>query len=155
MPQLHYKIHFIKWVKTICTGTKSFVKVNGYKTFEFDIERGVRQGCLLSALLYTLTTEVLAENIRKNKKIKGYKYKMKNMQYLEHKIVQFADDTEACVSSISSLNELFLVLKEYEKETNAKVNVDKTVALWVGKLKNRTDKPLNLKWTNSHIKLYM
>ena len=77
---------------------------------------------------------------------------MKNMQYLEHKIVQFADDTNACVSSISSLNELFLVLKEYEKATNAKVNVDKTEALWVGKWKNRTDKPLNLKWTNSHIK---
>ena len=39
---------------------------------------------------------------------------MKKMQYLEHKIVHFADDTNACVSSISSLNELFLV-KEYEK----------------------------------------
>ena len=47
---------------------------------------------------------------------------------------------------------VFLVLKEYEKATNAKVNVDKTEALWVGKWKNRTDKPLNLKWTNSHIK---
>ena len=59
--------NFIKWVKTICTGTKSFVKVNGYKTFEFDIERGVRQGFPLSALLYTLTAEFLAENIRKSK----------------------------------------------------------------------------------------
>ena len=42
------------------------------------------------------------------------------MQYLEHKIVQFADDINVCVSSISSLNELFLVLKEYEKATNTK-----------------------------------
>ena len=97
LKKFNFEENYIKWVKTICTGTKSFVKVNGYETFEFDIERGVRQGCPLSALLYTLTAEVLAENIRKNKKIKGYKYKMKNMQYLEHKIVQFADDTNVCV----------------------------------------------------------
>ena len=55
------------------------------------------------------------------------------MQYLEHKIVQFANDTNVCVSSISSLNEPFLVSKEYEKVKNAKVNVDNTEALWVRK----------------------
>ena len=129
LKKFNFGENFIKWVKTICTGTKSFIKVNGYKTFEIDIERGVRQGCPLSALLYTLTAEVLAENIIKSKKIKGYKYKIKNMQYLEHKIVQFADDINACVSSIFSLNELFLLLKEYEKATNPRLNVDKTEAL--------------------------
>ena len=35
--------NFIDWVKIICNGTKSFVKVNGYETNEFNIERGVRQ----------------------------------------------------------------------------------------------------------------
>ena len=68
LKKFNFVENFIKWVKTVSTGTKSFVKVNGYKTFEFDIKRGVRQGCPLSALLYTLTAEVLAENIRKNKR---------------------------------------------------------------------------------------
>ena len=79
--------NFIDWVKIICSGTKSFVKVNGYETNEFNIERGVRQGCPLSGLLYVLTAEVLSTHIRKNKNIKGYKYKMKNLEYLEHTIV--------------------------------------------------------------------
>ena len=71
---------FIEWVKIISNDTKSFVKVNGYETFEFTIERGVRQGCALSALIYVLTAEVLGINIRKNKRIKGYHYKIKNLE---------------------------------------------------------------------------
>ena len=36
--------------------------------------------------------------------------------------------------------------------TNVKVNKDKAEALWVGHWKERQDKPLNLKWTNSCVK---
>ena len=57
--------YFIKWVKTIGFDTKSFVKVNGYQIFEFNIERGVRQGCPLSPLLYVLTAEALSSSMRK------------------------------------------------------------------------------------------
>ena len=42
LKKINFGENFIKWVKTICTETKSFVKVNGYETFEFDIKRGVR-----------------------------------------------------------------------------------------------------------------
>ena len=150
--KMNFGNNFISWIKTIINDTKSFVKINGYETFEFPIERGVRQGCPLSALIYTLTAEVLAENIRKNKKIVGYKYKMKNLNHLEHKLVQYADDTNVCISTIESIKELFLMLNDYEKATNAKINNEKTEALWVGKWKIRNDTPLGLKWTNSHIK---
>ena len=62
--------NFIGWVKTLCNDTKSFVKVNGYETMEFKIERGVRQWCCLSPLLYILAAESLSSHIRKNKKNK-------------------------------------------------------------------------------------
>ena len=145
--------YFIQWVKTICTDTKSFVKVNGYETFEFTTERGVRQGCPLSPLLYVLSLEVLSNHIRKNKKIKGYRYTMKNLQYLEHTLCQYADDTTAAVTDMTSMHELFHTLDKYQKATNAKVNKDKTEALWVGKWKNRQDKPLDLKWINDSVKV--
>ena len=144
--------NFVNWIKIICNGTKSFVKVNGYETHKFDIERGVRQGCPLSGFLYVLTAEVLSTYIRKNKKIRGYRYKMKNLEYLEHKIVQYADDTNVCVSNIKSLDKLFKVFARFEKATNAKINNDKTNALWIGKWKNRNDKPHNLKWTSESVK---
>ena len=145
--------YFIDWVKTICTNTKSFVKVNGFETFEFTTERGVRQGCPLSPLLYVLTAEVLSNYIRKNKKIKGYRYKMRNLSPLEHKLTQYADDTTAALTDNASIHELFDTLSKYEKATNAKVNTDKTEALWVGNWKNRQDQPLNLKWTNKNVKV--
>ena len=62
------------------------------------------------------------------------------------------DDTNVCVSNMSSLDELFKTLYDYEKATNAKINRDKTEALWVGKWKGRMDKPHNLKWKNDYVK---
>ena len=43
-------------------------------------------------------------------------------------------------------------MDEYEKATNAKINKDKTEGLWVGKWKNRLDRPHNLIWKNDHVK---
>jgi len=77
---------------------------------------------------------------------------MKNLQPLEHKISQYADDTSVSVTSTSSINELFKTLDEFEKATNAKINKDKTEGLWVGNWKNRLDKPHNLIWKNDHVK---
>ena len=144
--------NFIGWVKTLCKDTKSFVKINGHETMEFNIERGVRQGCCLSPLLYILAAESLSTHIRKNKKIRGFRYKMKNLEQLEHKIVQYADDTNVCITNMSSLEELFKTLTKYEKATNAKINKDKTEALWVGKWRGRTDKPFDLKWKCNSVK---
>ena len=76
---------------------------------------------------------------------------MKNLEQLEHKIVQYADDTKVCITNMASLNELFNTLTKYGKATNAKINKDKTEALWVGKWINRTDRPLDLKWSNSSV----
>ena len=66
--------NFIDWIKIIYNDTKSSVKINGFLTKEFDIKRGVRQGCPLSALLYVLCAEVLGVTIRKHPGIEGYKY---------------------------------------------------------------------------------
>ena len=77
---------------------------------------------------------------------------MKNLKPLEHKLSQFADDTSVSVSTIRSIEELFKLLKDYEKATNAKINNEKTEGLWVGKWKGRDDKPYNLVWKSDHVK---
>ena len=85
---------FISWIKMIYNDTSSAVKVNGYITPSFSIERGVRQGCPLSSMLYVLCAEVLAIEIRTNEKIVGYKY---NNGKDEHKITQYADDNAIAI----------------------------------------------------------
>ena len=68
----------------------------------------VRQGCLLSLLLYNTAAEVLANLINADKTIKG-------IQIRDHdiKIVNFADNTTIILRDIT------VILKPYE---NAKIN---------------------------------
>ena len=74
----------------------------------------VRQGCLLSMLLYNIAAEVLANLINADKRIKG-------IQIGDHdiKIVNFADNTTIFLRDITCLNRIQVILKPYE---NAKIN---------------------------------
>ena len=139
--------NFIDWIKIIYTDIKGSVKINGFLTEEFDIKRGVRQGCPLSALLYVLCAEVLGITIRNEPSIKGFHFNNE-----EHKSSQYADDMYASVTDLISVDNLFFVLKKYEKATQSRVNSDKTEGLWVGNWKNKKEKPQGLKWNNKGVK---
>ena len=60
----------------------------------FALERGVRQGCLLSPYIFLLCVEILAERIRMNQDIKGI-----SINGNEIKISQYADDTTLILNS--------------------------------------------------------
>ena len=74
----------------------------------------VRQGCLLSMLLYVITIEVLVNSIDTDKMIKG-------IQIGDHeiKIVNFADEITIFLKEITCLNRMQLILEVYE---NANIN---------------------------------
>ena len=69
----------------------------------------------------------------------------------EEKLFQYADYTNPVMSDDNSLNELFKELEINQKATGSIVNVAKTKGLWVGKWKNRADKPFNIDWQNEKI----
>ena len=146
MRKFNFGENFVKWIQILYTDVSSRVKVNGFLTDKISIKRGLRQGCPLSALLYVLCSEVLSINIRKDEEIKGV-----IIDSTEHKVSSFADDMRVVVTTDNSIKKLFDLLKKYELATNSKINSDKTEALWLGKWKNRTDKPLNLRWTNEEV----
>ena len=136
--------NFIKWIRIFYKNVTSKVKVNGYVTEEIEIQRGLRQGCPLSALLYVICLEVLITNIRKNNMIKGFCLGNK-----EHKVSSYADDMNVVVTTDQSIFELFDLINKYELATNSKINKDKTEGLWLGNWVNQLDKPLNLRPTNT------
>ena len=74
----------------------------------------VRQGCLLSMLLYIIVAEVLVNFINADKRIKA-------IQIGDHeiKIVNFADDTIIFLGDITYLDMAQVILILYE---NAKIN---------------------------------
>ena len=137
---------FIEWIRIIYGHCTSRIKVNGFTTAPVLIKRGIRQGCPLSSLLYVMCAEVLSLEIKRNENIVGFKY---NNQ--EYKNSGYADDLSAIVTEKESINELFNTLDNFGKATNAKINVEKTEAIWIGSWKNNLDRPKNLKWTNTMI----
>ena len=90
----------------------------------FNIERGVRQGDPLSPYLFVTAVEILAIAIRNKYSITGIE-----INDLETKLLQFADDTTAVLSDLNSANTLFSLLKEFGKASGLKLNVKKTEAM--------------------------
>ena len=52
--KLNFGNSFIKWVQVMYKNAESCVTNNGWTSKPFSIQRGIRQGCLLSALLSLL-----------------------------------------------------------------------------------------------------
>ena len=94
------------------------------------IERGVRQGCPLSAYLFIICAEILAANIRDNNKIQEIKFSNR-----EQKLIQYADDTQLFLLDIRSIMESISVLDDLKKISGLKVNYEKSEIACLGSLK--------------------
>lgn len=78
---------FIQWIKTLYSTPKASVITNDIISPSFTLQRGTRQGCLLSPLLFAIFIEPLAAAIRQNNNISGF-----TINTTTHKISLHADD---------------------------------------------------------------
>ena len=141
---------FINWVQLLYIDISSSVLVNGYQTRCFKPSCGVRQGCPLSPLLYILTMEILAVNIRKNPAIVGLS--IPNSPRLPV-LSLYVDDTSAVVSSDSAILAVFEVYNSFEKASGSCINLGKCEGLWLGSWLHRSDAPVAINWTSAKIKV--
>lgn len=78
---------FINWIKLLYTNPTARVRTNQSLSSSFRLFRGTQQGCPLSALIFALAIEPLAQNIRLDPQIHGYQIKS-----TLSKISLYADD---------------------------------------------------------------
>lgn len=78
---------FLCAINKIYSKQSAEIKINNELTESFLVQKGTRQGCPLSPLLFILVLEILFKNIQKDEDIKGIK--IKNHQF---KYRAFADD---------------------------------------------------------------
>ena len=126
----------VQWVKTFYNNIQSCVINNGYATPFFELQRGVRQGCPLSGILFVIAVEILANSIRDDQSIMGINIKGK-----EYKLSQYADDTSCFVRDIDSVVKLFEKLEAFKSCSGLELNRSKTEAMWLGK---NNPQPTNL-----------
>ena len=148
LKSLNLPDNFIKWVKIMYTEIYSKVEINGATTNKIKILRSVRQGCPLSMLLFVLSAEGLAEKIRANKNIDGYKI----TPSLEKKLVAYADDTTLILTNKKSIENSINTTDEYCKASGALTNQDKTEAIISGPWKIQDLREI-LGWIKDEVKI--
>ena len=148
---LGFTSSFISWVRLLYSGVFSSVFVNGYTSEAFFPSQGVRQGCPLSPLLYVLSIEVLAANLRASRVIHGLT--LPGVANPLPVTSLYADDTTVVALSDAAIHEVFNIFARFALGTGAKLNLGKCVGLWLGPWRTRLDAPVAMKWTSGMIKV--
>ena len=85
---LNFGDKFINNIRTLYQNIETCITNNGYSSQIFNPTRGIHQGCPVSAMLFIMVVEIMANAIRTNIRIDGIK-----IGNIEFKIGQYADDT--------------------------------------------------------------
>ena len=142
---------FISWFRLLYSDIRSAVLVNGYHSDFFKPSRGVRQGCPLSPLLYVISIEVLAANLRAHPDIIGLSVPFSPDPLSVSSL--YADDTSVVVSSDEGITAVFDTYSRFETGTGAKLNLEKCFGLWLGPWISRTSGPVAIEWSTEKIKV--
>ena len=121
---------------------------NGYASGFFHIERGIRQGCPISALLFIIVAEVLSQKIRQSKDIHGIKVNTTNFL-----ISQLADDTTLFLKDKNSVLFTLEILKHFELCAGLKLNKSKSEAIMLGNSNPQTRSICGIQFIDEPTKL--
>ena len=121
---------FIKWIDVIYNKPEACVKNNGYLSDFFNISRGVRQGCPVSALLFLLCVEILGIKIRESNLLQGFHFDHTQKPI---KLAQYADDCVLFINNKTEICSAMTILKRYGQLSGLLLNTGKCEALWLGK----------------------
>ena len=100
--KFHLHQNFVRWISVLYQNSLSSVIVNGFCSGTFSVERGVRQGCPLSPLLYVLFSESLSKLFERDLRLIPFVVP----GGAKVKCIQYADDVTCVISSLTSFRAL-------------------------------------------------
>ena len=124
---------------------------NGWTSKPLFIGRGIRQGCPLSALLFLLVVEVLADKIRINKEY-GIEIELTEDKKEYVQLTQLADDTSIFAKNEFAVIQIVNEVEQFGRVSGLAFNKEKTEGLWLGRGKNRMDNLAGLNWNQKEVK---
>lgn len=138
-----------KWLRICYREIATCVIINGKKTCAIPVARSVRQGCPLSPVLFAIYLEPLCRAIISNQEIHGIE-----LATGEVKLLAYADDVAAVVSSKEQLQEVAKEIQRFCTATGALLNWKKSVGSWLGPWENAPPNFMGASWTTS-VKRYL
>ena len=112
--------HLICLLRNLYAGQEATVRT-GHGTGQCQIEKGVRQGCVLSPCLSNLYAEYIMRNAGLDEAQAGIKIARENISNL-----RYADDTTLMAESEEELERLLMKVKQDSEKVGLKLNIQKT-----------------------------
>ena len=104
-----------------CMSVKCAVTTRHGTTDWFQIGKGIRQGCILSPILFNFYAEYMMWNARLDEAQAGIKISGRNINNL-----RYAGDTTLMTESKEELNSLLMKVKEEGEKAGLKLSIQKT-----------------------------
>ena len=114
--------YFLQWVRVILNNRTATVKNGGHISEPFEIQRGLRQGCPISPLLFILAAEIMAKKIEQDADLHGLEIPGGNVV----KIRQYADDTTLFLKDAQSIQSALTLLRTFSKCSGLDLNTQKS-----------------------------
>ena len=126
-------------LRNLYAGQEATVRTGHGTTDWFQIEKGVRQGCILSPCLFNFFAEYIMRNAGLEEAQAGIKIARRNINNL-----RYADDTTLMAESEEELKSLLMKVKVKSKKVGLKLNIQKMKIMAFDNL------PLNASDTGHH-----
>lgn len=155
MESVGFGHNFLRWMRIFYPSNcpspyYARISMNNFLSQPYSIERGIRQGCPLSCLVWAICIEPMACKLRIHPHIHGV-----TVHQEEVKLALYADDTTIVLDgSEDSLRNSMLLVNSFCEISGLKLNTSKTVCLWIGSKRNSRDRLCqehNLAWTNEPV----
>ena len=113
--------HLTCLLRNLYSGQEPTVRTGNGTMDWFQIEKGVRQGCILSPWLFNFYAEYIMRNAGLEETQAGIKINGRNINNL-----RYADDTTLMAESEEELKLLLMKVKEENEKVGLKLNIQKT-----------------------------
>ena len=112
--------HLTCLLRNLYAGQEATVRTRHGTTDWFQIEKGVRQGCILSPCLFNIYAEYIMQNAKLDETQAGIKIARRNINNLI-----YADDTTLITESKEELKSLLMKVTDESEKVGLKLNIQK------------------------------
>ncbi|UYV64926.1 hypothetical protein LAZ67_3002466 [Cordylochernes scorpioides] len=130
---------FRAWINILYAGADATIRAGGFYTTAFPLLNGLRQGCAVSAALFSIATGPLLRRLELTLGVGN--------------VIAYADDIVLLFHRDEDFERVATVFEDYEQASGVGVNLRKSAGLWCGAWRNRGDSPLGASWSTTSIRI--